>query len=150
MSKTSKFGVKKRQQQAPPGRVASTAEVTPGIVGRGEQGEARTINSTPNGGPHLELGRLRLKTWCKIDFSIAHTTSQHCRTCVHYLKQPTPSYPPPGAPVSPYRSLAAPSPAQRDGSVERSATSARSLSRGTRGLHSPLSGATTEISSARF
>ena len=77
MSKTSKFGVKKRQQQAPPGRVASTAEVTPGIVGRGEQGEARTINSTPNGGPHLELGRLRLKTWSKSDFSIAQTTSTY-------------------------------------------------------------------------
>ena len=34
---------------------------------------------TPNGGPHLELsiGRLRLKTWSKTDFSIAQTTGQH-------------------------------------------------------------------------
>ena len=141
---------KKRKQHQSPADDASTAETATGRVRRGEQGEAWRANSRPNVGSHLELGRLRLKTWCKIDFSIAHTTSQHCRTCVHYLKQPTPSYPPPGAPVSPYRSLAAPSPAQRDGSVERSATSARSLSRGTRGLHSPLSGATTEISSARF
>ena len=31
-------------------------------------------NTTPNGGPHLELGRLRLKTWSKSDVSIAKTT----------------------------------------------------------------------------
>ena len=41
---------------------ASTAEAAPGRVGRDEQGEARRANTTPNGGPHLELGRLRLKT----------------------------------------------------------------------------------------
>ena len=46
----------------------------PGRVGRDEQGEARRANTTLNGGPHLELGRLRLKTWSKSDFSIAETT----------------------------------------------------------------------------
>ena len=39
-----------------------------------EQGVASRANTTPNGGPHLELGRLRLKTWSKSDFSIAETT----------------------------------------------------------------------------
>ena len=37
----------------------------------------RRANSTPNDGPHLELGRLRLKTWSKSDFSIAQTTSTY-------------------------------------------------------------------------
>ena len=57
-----------------PGDDASTAETAPSRVGRDEQGEARRANTTPNGGPHLELGRLRLKTWAKSDFSIAETT----------------------------------------------------------------------------
>ena len=51
-----------------------TAEAAPGRVGRDEQGEARRANTTPNGGPHLELGRLRLETWSKSDFSNAETT----------------------------------------------------------------------------
>ena len=66
--------IKKRKQHPPPGDDASTAEAAPGRVGRDEQGEARRANTTPNGGPHLELGRLRLKTWSKSDFSIAETT----------------------------------------------------------------------------
>ena len=45
----------------------------PDRVGRDEQGEARRANTTQNGGPHLELGRLRLKTKSKSDFSIAET-----------------------------------------------------------------------------
>ena len=56
---------------------ARTAEAAPGRVGRGEKGEARTANSTPNGGPHLELlilARILLKTLYKNDFSIAHRT----------------------------------------------------------------------------
>ena len=44
----------------------------------------RRANSTPNDGPHLELGRLRLKTWSKSDFSIAQTTGQHISTCVYH------------------------------------------------------------------
>ena len=40
----------------------------------GEQGEARPAMSAPRGGPHLDLGRLRLKTWSKSDFSLAETT----------------------------------------------------------------------------
>ena len=46
-------------------------------------------NSTPNGGPHLELrtvGRLLLETWSKSDFSIAQTTGQH--TCVNVFIMP--------------------------------------------------------------
>ena len=39
-----------------------------------EQGEAHRTNSTPKNGPHLELGRLRLKTSSKPDISIAKTT----------------------------------------------------------------------------
>ena len=53
----------KRKQHPPPGDDASTAEAAPGTVGIDEQGKARQVNTTPNGGPHLELltGRLRLK-----------------------------------------------------------------------------------------
>ena len=53
---------------------ASTAEAARGRVEIDEQGEARRANTTPNGGPNLERGRLRLKTWSKSDFSIAETT----------------------------------------------------------------------------
>ena len=52
---------KNRKQHASQGDGASTAEAAPGRVGRGEQGKARRANSTPNGGPHLELARVRLK-----------------------------------------------------------------------------------------
>ena len=65
---------------------ASTAEASPGRVRRGEQGEARRANSTPNGGPHLELGRLRLTTWSKTDVSIAQTTQANIS--VHLLLIP--------------------------------------------------------------
>ena len=41
---------------------------------RDEQGEAHRAEPTPNGGPHLELGRLRLKTWSISDFSVAERT----------------------------------------------------------------------------
>ena len=41
---------------------ASTAEAAPGKVGRDVQDEAHRANTTPNGGPHLHRGRLRLKT----------------------------------------------------------------------------------------
>ena len=59
-----------------PGDDASTAEAAPGRVERDEKGEARRANTTPKGGPHLELrvGRLRLETWSKSDLSIAETT----------------------------------------------------------------------------
>ena len=65
---------KNRKEHPPQGDDASTAEADPGRVGRDEQGEAHRANSTPNGGPHLELGRLRLKTWSESDLSIAETT----------------------------------------------------------------------------
>ena len=75
---------KQRKQHASQGDDAST-EAAPGRVGRGEQGEARQANSTPNGGPHLGLGRLRLKTFSKPDFSIAQTTGQRVCTRVYSL-----------------------------------------------------------------
>ena len=55
---------------------ASKVEAASSRVGRDEHrySEARRANTTPNGGPHLELGRLRLETWSKSDFSIAETT----------------------------------------------------------------------------
>ena len=52
----------------------STAEAAPGRVGRDEQGEVHRAITTPNSGPHLEVGRLRLKSWSKSDFSTAETT----------------------------------------------------------------------------
>ena len=55
------FDEKKGKQHPSPGDDASTAETAPGRVERGEQGEERRANSTPNGGPHLELGPWRLK-----------------------------------------------------------------------------------------
>ena len=52
-----------------------TAEAAPGKVGKGMQGEAPRANSTPNGAPHLELGRGKLKTWGNISkISIGETT----------------------------------------------------------------------------
>ena len=48
---------RRKQHLVAPGDDASTAKVVPGRVGRGEQGEARRANSTPNGEPHLELAR---------------------------------------------------------------------------------------------
>ena len=52
-----------QKQHPPPKDDATTVAATPGRGGREEQGEARRANATPNGRPHLELGRLRLKTW---------------------------------------------------------------------------------------
>ena len=64
---------KNRKQHPSQGDDASTGGVAPDRVGRGEHCEARRANTTPNGRPHLELERLRLKTWSKSDFSIAET-----------------------------------------------------------------------------
>ena len=69
----SRDSTKKRKQHPSTGDDASMAEDASGRVGRDEQGEARRANTTPNGGPHLELRRLRLKNWSKSDFSIAET-----------------------------------------------------------------------------
>ena len=68
------FDKKKQKHRPPPGDDASTAEAANGRVGINEQGIARRANTTTNGGPHFELGRLRLKTWPKSDFSIVETT----------------------------------------------------------------------------
>ena len=65
---------KQRTQRASQENDASMAEAAPGRAGTDEHGEARRANTTPNGGPHLELGHLRLKTCSKSDFSIAETT----------------------------------------------------------------------------
>ena len=79
--------IKRRKQHPSQGHDANTAEAAPGRVGRGKQAEARRANSTSNVGPHLELRRVRLKTWSKSDFSIAQTTGQHIctMTCVFFL-----------------------------------------------------------------
>ena len=53
---------KKRKQHPSQGYDTNTVEAAPSRVGRDEQGEARQANTTPNGGPHLKLGCLRLKT----------------------------------------------------------------------------------------
>ena len=74
---------KKRKQHQSPADDASTAETATGRVRRGEQGEAWRANSRPNVGSHLELGRLRLKTWSKSDVTIAQTTGQNICTCVY-------------------------------------------------------------------
>ena len=80
-----------RKQYPSPGDDASTAEAGSDRVGRDEQGEARRANTTPNGGPHLELGRLRLITWSKSDFSIAEATRP---TYLHvYLYKDVKAYP---------------------------------------------------------
>ena len=60
----------KRTEHPHPGGAASTIDAAPGRVGRYEQDQARRSNTTPNGVPHLELGRLLLKTWSMSDFSI--------------------------------------------------------------------------------
>ena len=65
---------KKTKQHPSEGDDESMSEVARGRVDRDEHGEARRANTTPNGGPHLELGHLRLKTCSKSDFSIAETT----------------------------------------------------------------------------
>ena len=58
----------KRQKQNPlPGDDASTAN----RAERDEQVEASRPNITPSDGPHLELARLRLKTWSKYGFLVA-------------------------------------------------------------------------------
>ena len=69
---------KRTKEHPPQGDDASTAKADPGRVGRDEQGEAHRANSTPDVGPHLELGSLRLKTWSKSDLRIAET----CPTCI--------------------------------------------------------------------
>ena len=48
-----------------------------------EQGEARRASSTPNGGPHLELARLRLNTWCKTISRLLTQHVTHHHTCVY-------------------------------------------------------------------
>ena len=64
---------KKRKQYPLQGDDARMAEGATCRVGRGDQGEARPAISAPRGGPRLDLGRLRLKTWSKSDFPIAGT-----------------------------------------------------------------------------
>ena len=71
--------MEKNENATPPGDDVSTAEAAPGGVGRGEQGEARRANSTPNGGTHLELA-----SSCKNDFSIAHITPHSSSSICFY------------------------------------------------------------------
>ena len=57
------FCRKERKQHALPGDDASTAEVAPSGIGRGEQGDARRANSAPRSRPYREQIRFRPKTW---------------------------------------------------------------------------------------
>ena len=72
---TTRFGkIEKNRKQHPPQRDdASTVSAGTCRVGRGEQGAARPAISAPRGEPHIDLGRLRLKTLSKSDFWIAET-----------------------------------------------------------------------------
>ena len=75
---------KKRKQHPPSGDDASTAEAAPpGRVGRGEQGEARRANSTPNGGPHIELllGACGFKPGINLTYRLPRRQGQH--TCTY-------------------------------------------------------------------
>ena len=65
---------KKPKQNPSHGDHAGTAGGTTCRVGRGEQGEARPAIRAPRSEPNLDLGRFRLKTWSKYDFSITGTT----------------------------------------------------------------------------
>ena len=61
----------KRGEHPPQEDAVRTAEGAPGRVGREEQGGAHRANTTWSGGLDFGLGRLRLKSWSKSDFSIA-------------------------------------------------------------------------------
>ena len=78
----------KQNQRPSPGDEAGTAKAAPGRVGQCKQGEARRANNTPNCGPHLELGRVRLKAWSTSDFPIAQMTSLYTCTCVYCTSDP--------------------------------------------------------------
>ena len=60
-----------REERPPQKDAASTAQAAPGRVGRDEQGREHRANTTWKGGAYFELGRLRVKSWSKSDFSIA-------------------------------------------------------------------------------
>ena len=64
---------KRTKEHPPQGDDASTVTADTCWVGRGEQGEARPAIGAPRGGPNLDLGRLRLKSWSRSDFLIAAT-----------------------------------------------------------------------------
>ena len=48
-----------------------------------EQGEACLAISAPRGGAHLYPARLRLKTWCKSDLSVAETWPKYLYIHLH-------------------------------------------------------------------
>ena len=81
---------KKRRKHPPQRDDASTVSAATCRVVRGEQGEACPAISTPRGGSHLDLGRLRLQTWSKSDSSIAETWPTYhifiARMSTDYLK----------------------------------------------------------------
>ena len=62
-----------RKKHPPKGDDVSTVSAGTCRAGRGEQGEARPAINAPRSGHHLDLERLRLKTWSEFGFSIAET-----------------------------------------------------------------------------
>ena len=66
-----------------PGHDPSTAESACGRAGRDEQGEAHRANTTPNGGPHLELGLLGSKPSLNLTSRLLRRHGQHIYTYVY-------------------------------------------------------------------
>ena len=77
------FDIEIRKQNPLPGHDASMAEAAPGRVERDERGEARRAHTTPNGGPHLDLERLRLKTCLNLSARLLRRHGQHICTYIH-------------------------------------------------------------------
>ena len=62
-----------QKTKTPQGADGSMAEAAPSRVRRDEQGEARRANTTPNGGPHLELYRAWPTYYSCIHTFMGHT-----------------------------------------------------------------------------
>ena len=71
---------KKRKKHLPQGDDTSTVSAGTCRVGRGEHVEARSAISAPRGGPHLDLGRFRLKPGLNLTFPSLRRQGQHIYT----------------------------------------------------------------------
>ena len=78
----------KKNEQSTLRRETTRARPRPtGRVGRDEQGEAHRANTAPNGGPHLELGRLRLPG-LNLTSRLLRLHGQHIYTCIYTKRVP--------------------------------------------------------------
>ena len=64
---------------------ASTAEPAAGRADRDQQGQARRANTTPNGGPHLELGIYAQKLSLNLTSPLLRRHAQHIHLCMYLL-----------------------------------------------------------------